>query len=200
VLAEVPEPRHGSRPGALNRAELEAFSRLAEALADTSVVLMSGPAGSSVALGLAAASTVRDRRTALVECDLAEPVLAETLGISARPGLHEYIRGDAVPGEILQPLVPAGPASASAEHLTCVVAGAAARAPGPLLRSERCRHAIAMLRRAYEMVVLDGPPLGGDPASLQALAADADATIVCGRRRELPRRLPLAGAKLVLVG
>jgi Mrp family chromosome partitioning ATPase len=201
VLAEVPGRRRGSRPGALNRAELEAFSGLAEALADAGAVVATGPAGSAVALGLAAAFTVGGRRTALVECDLTEPVLAETLGISGTPGLHEYIRGEALPGEILQPLVPAGPASAAAEeHLTCVVAGNAARTPGPLLRSERCRHAIAMLRRAYETVVLDGPPLSGDPASLQALAKAADATILCGSRRELPRRHPVAGARLVLVG
>jgi Mrp family chromosome partitioning ATPase len=185
----------------LNRAELEAFSGLAEALADARAVLSVGPAGSSVALGLAAAATVRGARVALVECDLAEPVLAETLGISPAPGLHEYIRGEAEPGRILQPLVPAGPASRGAsEHLTCVVAGLPAPAPVPLLASERCRHAVAMLRRAYDLVVLDGPPLGGDVSSLRALAGDADVTIVCGRRRELPRRPPIDGAKLVVVG
>lgn len=201
VLAEVPERRRGSRPGALNRAELEAFSGLAEAVADARAVVATGPSGSAVALGLAAASTVGGRRTALVECDLAEPVLAETLGIAGAPGLHEYILGEAVPGEILQPLVPAGPASVAAgEHLTCVVAGATAKAPGPLLRSERCRHAIAMLRRSYEKVVLDGPPSSDDPSLLEAVATAVDVTIVCGRREELPKRPPVAGAELVLVG
>jgi Mrp family chromosome partitioning ATPase len=201
VLAEVPERLPGSRPGVLNRAELEAFSGLAQALAGAGAVLSVGPAGSSVALGLAAAATVRGRRVALLECDLAEPVLAETLGISPAPGLHEYIRGEAEPGRILQPLVPAGPASGGAsEHLTCVVAGSPVVAPAPLLASARCRHAVAMLRRAYDLVVLDGPPVGGDASSLEALAGDADVTIFCGRRRELPKRAPVAGAVLVVVG
>ncbi len=201
VLAEVPPRRPGSRPGALTRVELEAFSRLADALGDARTVLTTGPAGSGVALGLAALATVRGRRVALVECDLAEPVLAETLGIAPRPGLHEYIRDEAKPGQILQALVPAGPASGGAtEHLTCVVAGAAASAPATLLASERRRHAVAMLRRAYDLVVLDGPPLAGDASPLRALAADADATLLCGRRGELPRRPSFAGAKLVAVG
>jgi hypothetical protein len=201
VLAEIPERLPGSRPGALNRAELEAFSGLAAALSDARAVLTTGPAGSAVALGLAAVATVRGRRVALLECDFAEPVLAETLGISPAPGLHEYIRGEAEPRQILQPLVPAGPASGgAAEHLTCVVAGEPAPAPAALLVSGRCRHAVEMLRRAYDFVVLDGPPLGGDASSLEALAGDTDATIVCGGRRELPKRAPIAGAGLVVVG
>jgi hypothetical protein len=201
VLAEIPERRPGSRPGALNRAELEAFSGLEEALGDARAVLATGPAGSAVALGLAAVAAAGGRRVALVECDLAGPVLAETLGISPAPGLHEYILGKAKPGQILQPLVPAGPASRRAsEHLTCVVAGSPAATPAVLLASERCRHAVAMLRRAYDLVVLDGPPLGREESSLEALAGDADATIVCGRRRELPRRPPIAGAGFVVVG
>jgi polysaccharide biosynthesis transport protein len=199
VLAEIPERRPGSRPGTLSRGELEAFDRLAEALVGSKIVLTTGPTGSAVALGLAAVSTVRGKRVALVECDLAEPVLAETLGVSPAPGLHEYIRDEAKPGEILQPLVPAGPASGGAsEHLTCIVAGSPASAAGALLGSERCRHAVEMLRRAYELIVLDGPPLGGDPNSVEALAAVADTTLVCGRRRELPRHPPLPGAELVV--
>jgi Mrp family chromosome partitioning ATPase len=201
VLAEVPARRPGSRPGALTRPELEAFSRLAQGLVDAGTVLVTGPAGSGVALGLAAVAAIGGRRVALVECDLAEPILAETLGVSPAPGLHEYLRGEAEPGQILQALVPAGPASAGArEHLTCIVAGSAAAAPAGLLVSERCRHAVAMLRRAYELVVLDGPPLGGDATGLEALAADADTTLVCARRRELPKRPPLAGARFVVVG
>jgi hypothetical protein len=60
--------------------------------------------------------------------------------------------------------------------------------------------AIVRLRAAYELVVLDGPPLAGDLASLEALASGADMTIVCGRRVELARRPPLAGARFVIVG
>jgi len=199
VLAEVPGRRPGSRPGTLNREELTAFSALADALALAGVVLATGPAGSAVALGLAAAATVRGARTALVECDLAEPVLAETLGVPARPGLHEYLRGEVGPSEIVQPLVPAGPAAAGArEHLTVVVAGSAAAHPEGLLASERCRDAIAALRRAYAMVVLDGPSLAGEPRALEALAATADKLLVCGRRGELPKRPPLGG-RFVLV-
>jgi Mrp family chromosome partitioning ATPase len=115
--------------------------------------------------------------------------------------LHEYLRGEAEPAQILQPLVPAGPASGgAADHLACIVAGSPTTAATSLLASDRCRHAVAMLRSAYDRVVLDGPPLGGERSSLEALAADAEAVIVCGRREELPKRPPVAGAEFVLVG
>lgn len=204
LFAEIPERRPGSRPGTLNRAELEAFSGLLDALGGGGCVLATGPAGSAVALGLAATAVVEGRRVALVECDLVEPVLAETLGVAPAPGLHEYLRGDAEPGQILQPLVPAGPAAGgSAKHLTCIVAGSPASEPAHLLASERCRHAVAMLRRAYDLVVLDGPPQAGDPmapGALEQLAADVDTVLICGRRGELPKRPAFAGAKRVCVG
>ena len=54
VLAEIPVRRDGSsRPAALGRAELQAFSDLARELAGSRAVLATGPAGSTVALGLA---------------------------------------------------------------------------------------------------------------------------------------------------
>ena len=202
VLAEVPAPSGESvRPGALGRAELEACSSLATALAGSRAVLATGAARSAVALGLAAAAVAEGRRVALLECDLAAPALAGTLGLSAAPGLHEYLRGDAEAAQILQSLVLAGPASGrAAEPLACIVAGEPEPAPAALLDSERCDHAVEKLRSAYDLLVIAGPPLTEDPDSLRALAAIADATLVCGGRAEIPRRLPVPVTGLVLVG
>jgi MinD-like ATPase involved in chromosome partitioning or flagellar assembly len=201
VLAEVRAPEgDASRPGALGRAGLAAYSRLAAALADSRAVLVSGPAKSAAALGLAAAATAEGRRVALLECDLATPALAGTLGLSPRPGLHEYLREEAEAAQILQPLVLAGPASGRAtKPLACIVAGEPTPTPVGLLDSERCDHAIEKLRRAYELLVIDGPPLSEDPDALRALAEHATTTIVCGGRAEIPKRLPLPVAGLVLV-
>jgi Mrp family chromosome partitioning ATPase len=201
VLAEVPAPQNGSaRPGALGRAELQALTSLAATLTGPATVLLSGPAKSDVALGLAAAATAEGRRVALLECDLAAPALAGKLGLAQRPGLHEYLRGDAEAAQILQPLVLAGPASGRAtEPLTCIVAGEAEPTPVALLDSERCDHAIEKLRRAYDLLVIDGPALSEDPDALKALAEHAGTVLVCGERR-VPRRLPIPVAGLVQVG
>jgi hypothetical protein len=202
VLAEIPAARSSSaRPGALGRAELSAFSGLAEELADAGPLLVTGPAKSEVALGVAAAATATGRRVALLECDLAAPSLGETLGLPPGLGFHEYLRGDAEATDILQSLVLAGPASGQAtEPLACIVAGEPQPSPVALLDSERCDHAVARLRRAYELLVIDGPPLSEDPDSLRALAEHAGTTIVCGERREIPKRPPIPVGGTVLVG
>ena len=125
------------------------------------------------------------RRTVLLECDLAAAALAAELGLAAGPGLHEYLRWEATPAQILQPLVLAGPAAAgAAAPLVCVGAGApGARTRRRCSASESFRHAIAKLRGAYDLVVLVGPPLGSDRWALDAVG---------GRGRRAPR-LRLAG-------
>jgi Mrp family chromosome partitioning ATPase len=202
VLAEVPSSQSASaRAGALGRKELEAYSGLATALAGSSSVFLTGPAKSAVALGLSAAAVAQSRRVALLECDLAAPALAGRLGLSATPGLREYLQEDAQATEIVQPLVLAGPASGRAtEPLACIVAGEREPAPVGLLDSERCDHAVEKLRHAYDLLVIDGPPLSEDPDSLRALSEHAATTIVCGEQREIPKRLPLSVAGLVLTG
>ncbi len=201
VLAEIPARRESlSRPAALGRAELQAYSDLARALDGPRAVLATGPARSAVALGLAAAATAQGRRVALLECDLAAPSLAATLGLDAVPGLHEYLLGDEGATRILQPLVLAGPASGGAsEPLVCIVAGAPEPEPVALLDSDRCDRAIQKLRRAYDLLVIAGPPLGRDADALLALAEHSDATVACGGRREIPKRLPAPVTGCVLV-
>lgn len=200
VLVEVERSdRASSRPGALGRAELRAYTELATKLAKTGSVFLTGPAKGQVSLGLAAAATAEGRRVALLECDLAEPALAERLGLSSGPGLHDYLVDEADAGEILQPLVLAGPAAGGAtEPLTCIVAGEPEPKPVALLDSERCDHAIERLKRAYDLLLIDGPPLSEDVDALRALTEHTAVTIACGAARDLPRRMPVPVTGLVL--
>lgn len=202
VLAEIPRPDGtGTRLGALGRTELEAFSGLAAALGGSRSVMTTGPARSEVALGLAAAASAEGKRVALLECDLASPGLAALLGLSATPGLHEYLLGEVDAPQILQSLMLAGPASGGAtESLTCIVAGETEAEPAALLDSDRCLHATGKLRRAYDLLVVAGPPVGPGHGPLRALADQVDAILACGERRQIPRRLPVPVAGLVLLG
>ncbi len=202
VLAEIPaSPNNSTRPGALGRDQLQAYADLATKLAKTSSVFMTGPAKGEVALGLAAAATAAGRRVVLLECDLAGPALASRLGLTASPGLHEYLLDEAGASEILQPLVLAGPASGKAtEPLACIVAGEPEPEPVALLDSERCDHAIERLRRAYDLLVIDGPPLDEDPDSLRAITEHTAVTIACGEQGQLPKRMPVSVTGLVLFG
>ncbi len=201
VLAEIPAAESSSgRVGSLGRAQLGAYADLAERLTGSGSVFFTGSARSTASLGLAAAATAEGRRVALLECDLAEPAIAATIGLSAEPGLHEYLRGKAEAGQILQALVLAGPASGRAvEPLTCIVAGAPATEPVALLDSERCDQAIERLRRAYDLLLIAGPGLDEDADSLDALAEHASTTLACGARGEIDKRPPVEVDGVVLV-
>ncbi len=99
--------------------------------------------------------------TALLECDLAQPRLALDLGLAPTPGLHEYLRWEATPSEVVQPLTLAGSAaSRQSAPLACVSAGRQAADSGALLGLQSFRHMTAKLRNAYDLVVFLGPPLG----------------------------------------
>ena len=181
MLAEIPPPPTGSGDaGSLRRSQVEDYARLLDRLGTATVVNLTGGSGKSpAATGLATAAVVASRRTLLLEADLARPTLAASLGLAAAPGLADYLRGEADASEILQSLILAGPlARTSADYLVCVVAGSPTSEGAALLASERFRHAVARLRSAYQLVVIDGPPDHSD-SSLLAVSAQADMTLAC---------------------
>ncbi|MFI5028593.1 MAG: hypothetical protein ACHQCF_06390 [Solirubrobacterales bacterium] len=214
TLAEI-SARSGRdlRAGTLRRADLEAFGAiLDEHGGGTLLITGAGDGPLALSTGLASAATARGIPTALLECDLSSPALADALGLEHGPGLREYLLEEAQAAEILQPLVLAGPASAAATGpLICIVAGEAGldgpRAGDP----EGFRHALAKLRHAYELVVLHGPPLGDESGVLREAAEGADSVLACvgaalasgraGRKlAKALRRLPAPAAGVVVYG
>lgn len=197
ALAKIPDRSSAElRAGALRRCDLDAFDALLEELGGAGTVLVTGVEEHkrTGAIGLAAAAAAGGTRTALLECDLTAPGLAEELGLAAEPGLHEYLLREATAAQILQALVLAGPSAAGAtDPLVCVVAGRPSTDGQALLVSEGFRHVASRLRSAYELVVIDGPPLGRDVAQLEAVAAQADTALACldrpGTRGRYARRL-----------
>jgi Mrp family chromosome partitioning ATPase len=201
VLAEIPARSPSElRTGTLRRGDLGAYGSLLEELRPARSILLTGesPGRRGAAAGLAAAAAAVGTRTALLECELAEPGLAEALGLAGAPGLHEYLRGTAEVGEILKPVALAGPGSAKAsEPLVCVVAGRPADDGAVLLDSERFRHAVSGLKSAYELLVIDAPPPDRE-AELLATMAVAEVTLLWSERGVSPPSLPSPAAGLVV--
>ncbi len=198
VLAEL----SGDRPEghvALRGVDLKAFGDLLSGLDGPRTVLTTGTRtdGREVAMGLAAAAAAAGKRTALLECDLVEPGLADAVGLARAPGLHEYLRGKVETPAILNPVALAGPGSAEArEPLVCVVAGRPS-ADGPrLLASDAFFNALAGIRAAYELVVIGGPPVR-DELSLRAVLPLAEASLAC-LGPEDSRSLPVSVSGLVI--
>jgi septum formation inhibitor-activating ATPase MinD len=201
------------RAGALRRSDLEAFGPLLGKVGEGPVLVTGAGEGRLAgSTGLASASAAAGARTALVDCDLEEPTLADALGLADEPGLHEYLRAEAKAPEILQPLVLAGPASEKAtDPLVCITAGRPATDGRVPIDSTDFRHAVAKLRSGYDLVVLHGPPLGDESGALQAAASEAELVLACvgsslvkgraGRRlKKSLRGLPGGGAEVVVYG
>lgn len=208
VLAEIAGPAEESRAWALTGRDFEALREPLARLAEQPVVAMVGegdePALAAIALASAAAAS--GRVVILVECDLARPRLAAQVGLAQGPGMHEYLRWEAEPADVLQPVALAGPASATGGQLVCVCAGRPATKAETLLGLQSFAHMVAKLRAAYELVVLLAPPVLTEPAACLATAAQADATIAGlpeASQRELRaavRRLPPSGLGAIAVG
>lgn len=215
VLAEV----SGFQPGAeqvwsLRQADFERLTALHRKLGETRCLLVSGGAELAGALGiaLAGAAGALGRRTVLVECDLARPRLAVDLGLEPSPGLHEYLRWEASPEQVLQPLALAGAAAGQAsEPLVFIAAGRQAPDPTTLFSLQSFQHMTAKLRGAYELVVLVGPGLEEGGAGLAAVAARADGLLAAIAPPQASRRggrklraalaeLPVATLGAVVVG
>lgn len=190
VLAEVGAPA-ADGAWALRRQDFTSLTQLLPRLAERRVVAVAG-AGEEVtiaALATAAAASASGRRTILVECDLARPRLAAQVGLAAAPGLHEYLRWEAEPQAILQPVVLAGSATASATApLICVCGGRPASNTETLMGLQSFAHMTEKLRAAYELTLLLAPPLV-EPGAALALAAQADGVLAALPNGEAGRDL-----------
>jgi succinoglycan biosynthesis transport protein ExoP len=182
VLAEVSGlTREDGRNWGLRRGDLDALAGLGGAALRgqrTVLITATGEAGPPLALALAGTAAASGRRTALVECDLERPRLAAEVGLEAEPGLHEYLRWEATPQQLLQPLTLAGSAAgAGAPPIACVAAGRPATKAATLLGLGSFRHMAAKMRSAYDLLIMVGAPLGDTEGALLATAAEADGVI-----------------------
>jgi len=179
VLAEVAGPA-GDRAWALRRSDFASLTGLLPRLAERRVVTVAGEgeAATVAALSAAAAASASGRRTILVDCDLGHPRLAAHVGLAVAPGLHEYLRWEAEPQAILQPVVLAGAATAgAADPLVCVCGGRPASKAETLLGLQSFAHMVEKLRAAYELTLLVAPPVASEPAAAEAVATAADAVL-----------------------
>lgn len=214
VLAEVSAGPDGGPAWSLRRAEMEGLEVALPRIASQQVVMVTGEGEAPLpaAVAIAAAAAASRRRTVLVECDVAHPRLAALLGLAAAPGLHEYLRWEAQPPQLLQPVAMGGPAATGVtEPLVCIAAGRPAGNPGTLFGLQSFAHMAAKLRSAYSFIVLAGPALPSEPAPALAVAALADAVVVAlpaaeaAGRPERPlaaalKRLPVPALGAIAVG
>jgi capsular exopolysaccharide synthesis family protein len=111
-----------------------------------------GDGKSSVALNLAISFAQIKKRVIIVDCDLRLPTVASKLGIDAKPGLTNFLSGTQEGDE---PVI-----RRSREYgIDIMTAGDIPPDPTMLLESKQMSAFIDLLRKYYDYIILDFPPV-----------------------------------------
>lgn len=198
--------------GALSDADLEAFRilrtnlRMAGSRKAPKSILVTSPmpqeGKSTVAASLAFSYAAAGLTTLLVECDFRRPSLAERLGVDARVGLINYLRGECQPKDIVQAVPDPHAASGNGNrsrvargvaNLTTIVAGEhAERDTSELLESPLFMEFLREVGEVYDAVLIDTAPLLPVADTLE-LIDHADAIVMCVRASRTTRDQARAG-------
>ena len=164
--------RDGDRRAVLPPAEAEAFSLIRAHLRffnvdrDLRTVLIAsaapGDGKTTVARHLAEAAARMGSRVLLLEVDLRHPTLAQQIGIQSGPGLADVLIGAISMDGATQSIDLEAPSGMGAGGRTLDVLSAGAVLPpnpGELLESHAVETVLEQARSAYDLVVIDTPPL-----------------------------------------
>lgn len=152
----------------------------------------------TVAGSLAFAYAAAGKRTLLVDCDLRNPSLAGRLGIEAKPGITDFLLGEASPPQVLRSikaLPPTSPNGANAGSAQTLLVAIPAGSPSPhapeLLASQQFKDFLDQILETYDVVVMDSSPLLPVSDTLEMLP-HAEAVVVCARESRTTRDEALA--------
>jgi polysaccharide biosynthesis transport protein len=126
---------------------------------------------SLIASNLALSFAESGARTLLIDGDVRRGELSKTFGVTARPGLLEYLDGTAGIAEVLRP-------ATSHQNLTMMPVGALRRQAPELLGTPRMMQLIAQMAREYDAVVVDSPPLDAGAAAYALSTATGNIALV----------------------
>jgi tyrosine-protein kinase Etk/Wzc len=205
VLGVVPRcNRNGGEAGAKNPdAVIEAFRgirlNLANAYGAAGPLLVtvtspaSGDGKSFVSSNMALAFAYANHRTLLVDGDLRRGALHRVLNLQRRPGLTDYLAGDAALERVVQ--------RTAYPSLEFIGSGSRRRDAPELMGSRRMTDLVSQVRASYEVIVLDTPPLGAGVDAfalsmlsghvLMVLRLGSTARSVAEAKLDILRRLPV---------
>jgi polysaccharide biosynthesis transport protein len=193
--------RYGSPLGYLVSRPLSAFAESLKGLRTS--LLQAGPGGAGrvivvtsalpgegktvTSVCLAGSLALHGHRTVLVDCDARNPSLTRQLN-SARVGLLEVLQGSSTLEEALVRDEQTG------AYFLPLMRGS--EDPGDLFGSEAMRDLLERLRREYDTVILDTPPVLG-VADTRELAPFANVVLVLAQWRKTPRKAVQTALKML---
>ena len=111
-----------------------------------------GDGKSSVALNLAISFAQLRKKVIIVDCDLRLPTVASKLGIETKPGLSNFLSGTQ---ESKEPVI----RRSNMYGIDIMTAGDIPPDPTMLLESKQMTALIVLLKKYYDYIVLDFPPI-----------------------------------------
>lgn len=133
-----------------------------------------GEGKSTTSTNTAYALAESGKHVILLECDMRLPVMAKNLDISSEPGLSDFIVGLCTSEEAIR-------TSIIHQNLDIVPAGSIPPNPSELLGTKRFKNIIKVLKKAYDFVIIDLPPISSVSDAL-VVAGDVDGMIVVVRQ------------------
>ena len=145
---------------------------------------LSGEGKSLTAVNLAYTLSQLDKKVLLVDCDMRRPTLAEKTGVLKYPGLSNYLTRQCSLDDVVQVCN-----LKDGEQVFHVIA-AGQNPPNPveLLSSARMKKALAELRRVYDYVILDLPPVG-EVSDALAITKETDGILLVVRQNYCDRNV-----------
>lgn len=148
-----------------------------KAMVVTSAVPGEGKTVTSVNLACAMAEE-SDRKVCIVDADLRKPRLHKVMSLDNQRGLSDYLSGGTMLEMVIQ--------RCRLPNLWSITAGSVPPNPAELLGGKRMEDLLTRLRRDYDFVIFDTPPVVSttDPG---VLSPRVDGTVLVVRMEETPR-------------
>lgn len=145
---------------------------------------LSGEGKSLTAINLAYTLSQLNKKVILIDCDMRRPTLAEKLTIKKAPGLSSFLTGQCDLAELLQNCNLEGEEDA----FSVITAGQNPPNPVELLSSTKMEAALEALRKEYDYVILDMPPVG-EVTDAMAVAKKTDGILLVVRQNYCNRMM-----------
>jgi len=122
-----------------------------------------------IAINLGGSFAQANRKTLVIDCDLRKPRVHEMIKNKRIPGLIDYLFGQAPLNEIIH--------KAEIDNLYFITCGTIPPNPAEMLESEKMRQFLSDMRKIYDIVILDSPPIIA-VTDAEILATVVDGTIL----------------------
>ena len=143
---------------------------------------LSGEGKSLSAINLAYSLSQLDKKVILIDCDMRRPTMAEKLGIQSRPGLSDFLTGQST----TEGLIRFCGIQSDEEAFHVITAGENPPNPIELLSSNRMAGVLKGLRKKYDYIILDLPPVG-EVSDALAVAKETDGILLVVRQNYCDR-------------